>query len=495
MPLRTYSPELSHWRVITDAEIEQMRDAALRVLDATGFRFRSREILERLERRGLRVDYATMTARATPAQMAVVEENARRHAMTTVAEATHQPTMKATEGSLLRRPLPGPEQVGHNFTLYYDDTEGVRRGATLQDIRNVVKAWHMMPEIAHTGPCMTAQDAPPAIEPILSTVETMRLTDKINGCPELILAGQLPYLEELETILAGSEVKYHTNGCSVNHFTMDERACQCLLAVARNGLENWWTNSCPVAGANAPVTLAGAAVVGIAEQMGAWLAGWAFNEDVALSSIPLAGIFDMRTGRVMFCTPETIVIDAAMYQYFYRLYGIRIGLCAGYTDAKTPGMQAINDKMLKALAYGWFTDHVGQQTGTLEAGNAYSPTQQVIDLELNRQVAQLARGMDVSADALALAEIERYAADETSSFLMMDHTLDHWREQFWFPMLMDRTAWSSPEEERARERQIVERAETRWRDALRRYEPPALDAEQLRAAEEVLDHARRSLLN
>ncbi len=494
MPYRTEIPELPHWRVITDAEIEQMRAAVLHILDSSGFRFCSQDILERLERRGLRVDYATQTVRATPAQMAAVEDTARRHAMRTIADLAHQPATQATGSALLRRPLPGPEQVGHNFTLYYDYTEGERRGATVQDIRNVVRAWHMMPEIAHTGPCMTAQDAPPPIEPILSTVETMKLTDKINGCPELILAEQLPYLEELETIISGSEVKYHTNGCSVNHFTMDERACECLVAVAQNGLENWWTNSCPVAGANAPVTLAGAAVLGIAEQMGAWLAGWAFNEDVTLSAIPLSGIFDMRTGRVMFCTPETIVIDAAMYQYFYRLYGMHIGLCAGYTDAKTPGMQAINDKMLKALAYGWFTDHIGGQTGTLEAGNAYSPTQQVIDLELNRQIAQLAHGIDVSPETIALPEIERYAADENASFLMMDHTLEHWRGQFWFPRLMDRTAWSSAEEERAREQQIIERAEAGWRDALRRYEPPALDPDKLKAADDILTHARQALL-
>jgi trimethylamine:corrinoid methyltransferase-like protein len=493
MPIRTDIPELNHWRVISDPEIEQLRDAVLSILDSTGFRICSREILERLEKRGLRVDYATMAVRPTPAQMAAVEENARRHAIASLEDATRQRAIQAGGSTLLRAPLPGPESVGHNYTLYYDYTEGVRRGATLDDIRNVVKAWQMMPDIGETGPCMTAQDAPPPIEPILSTVETMRLTDKIRRCPELILPEQLPYLEELETIMSGETVTYHTNGCSVNHFTMDERACGCLLAVAKNGLENWWTNSCPVAGANAPVTLAGATVVGIAEQMGAWLAGWAMNEEVALSAIPLAGIFDMRTGRVLFSTPETILVDCAMYQFFYRLYGLRIGLCAGYTDAKVPGVQAINDKMLKALAYGWYIDQVGGQCGTLEAGNAYSPTQQVIDLELNRQIAQLTKGMEVSAEQMAVAEIEQYARDERGSFLLMDHTLDHWRDVLWFPKLMDRTAWTTPEEERRKEMQIVESAEHRWRDALRRYQRPDLDDEKIRAAEDVLAAARELL--
>ncbi|MHB0859452.1 MAG: trimethylamine methyltransferase family protein [Anaerolineae bacterium] len=472
--------ELSHWRVVTDAEIERIHAGALRILDRVGFRILSRPILERLEARGLRVDYATHSVRATPAQMARVEETARSHA-------------SPVPESVLRRPLPTRQRVGHNYTCYYDWTEGERRPATLQDVRNVVRAWHMLPEVTETGPCMTAQEVSPAIEPIRSTVEVMRLTDKIRHCPEMMLAEQLPYLEELETILKGEQVRYHTNGCSVNHFTLDERAADCLLAVARNGLTHWWVNSCPVVGASAPVTLAGAAVMGMAETLGGWLAGWALNEDVELSAIPLTGVMDMATARVLFSTPETILVDAAMYQCFYRLYGIRIGLCIGYTDAKTPGMQAINDKLLKSLAYGLFTDALGGQTGTLDAGNVYSPTQQVIDLELNRQTAHLARGMDVTDVTLALDEIEAFAGEPQSSFLSTDHTLTHWREVLWHPKFMDRTAFAPAEEERGRELYMLERAERHWREALARYCPPDLDAGKIRAAEAVLARATDAL--
>jgi trimethylamine--corrinoid protein Co-methyltransferase len=496
MPTGTKVPALYHWRILTDGEIERIRAAALRTLERVGFRIRSHEILQKLEKRGLRVNYATFTVWPTVAQMERVEEAARARAVRVdrVEEASRFQDSQVIAEPLLRRPLPAGESVGHNYSCYYDWTEKTRRPATLQDIRNVVKAWHMLPEIAETGPCMTAQDVPPPIEPLVSTVEAMKLTDKIRRCPELILAPQLPYMEELETIMQDRQVRYHANGCSLSNFTMDERACQCLLAVAKNGLEYWWTNSCPVMGANAPVTLAGAVVIGVAEMMGGWLAGWAVNEDVTLGAIPLAGVMDMRTTRVLFCTPESILADCAMYQYFYYMYGMRIGLCAGYTDAKIPGIQAMHDKMLKALAYGLFTDQIGGQTGTLEAGNIYSPTQQVIDLELNREVAQLARGMEVNDETLALAEIEQFFLQERGSFLLMDHTLKHWREALWLPKLMDRTSFEAQEAELEKDRQIVERAEAIWRDALQRYEPPAIDEGKLRAAEDVLARAKRALL-
>jgi len=480
--LRTDLPELHHWRVITDGEIERIREGALRLLQKAGFRILSRPILERLEQRGFQVDYPSGTVRPTPRQMAQVEETALRNAP------------PINDEPLLRRALPAGESVGHNFTCYYDAREGIRRAATLQDIRNVVKAWHMLPEIAQTGPCMTAQDVPYSIEPIASTVEALKLTDKIHHCPELMLAEQLPYLEELETLLNDRPVRYHVNGCSVNHFTMDERACRCLLAVARNGLEGWWINSTPVAGASAPVSLAGATLVGVAETLGGWLAGWALNEGVRLSAIPLAGIMDMRTTRSLFSTPETILIDCALYQFFYRLYGIQIGLCAGYTDATVPGMQAVNDKLLKSLAYGLFVDFLGGQTGTLSAGNIYSPTQQMLDLEINRQAAQLAHGFEINSETLALNEIEQYASDERASFLMMDHTTHNFRQALWRPQFLNRLAFESAAEERRNDLATVERAEARWREALARYSPPELDEAKIKAAEGVLAHARQTLL-
>jgi trimethylamine--corrinoid protein Co-methyltransferase len=341
---------------------------------------------------------------------------------------------------------------------------------------------------------MTAQDVDYRLEPIVSTVEVMKLTPKIQNCPELMAASQLPYLEELETIMSGKSIHYHTNGCSVNHFTMDERACECLLAVAKNGLEGWWINSTPVAGASAPVTLAGATVVGVAETLGGWLAGWAMNENASLSAIPLAGMMDMRTTRALFSTPESILVDCALYQFFYRLYGIRIGLCMGYTDATVPGMQAINDKMLKSHAYGLFLDSIGGQSGTLSAGNIYSPTQQIIDLELNRQTAQLARGIEVSSITLALEEIEQYARDISQSFMMMDHTAHNWRGELWMPNILNRKAFESAEDERKNDANIILRAEQRWRGALKAYSPEGVDPLKVRAAEEVLTHAKKNLL-
>jgi trimethylamine:corrinoid methyltransferase-like protein len=246
------------------------------------------------------------------------------------------------------------------------------------------------------------------------------------------------------------------------------------------------------------VTLAGGVVYGIAETLGGWLAGWALNPDVELNAIPLSGMADLRTGRILFSTPETVLVDSALYQFFEHFYGIRIGLCTGYTDAKTPGMQALNDKLLKSLGYGWFIDRVGGQTGTLEAGNTYCPTQQVIDLELNRQTAQLLRGIPYSAETAAVDEMLAILQGSERSFLTSAHTLAHMRDTLWTPRqaprLFDRGGYSTDEEEGRKSCEMVEQAEAGWRGALARYEPAGVDPDKVRAAAQVVERAREHLL-
>jgi trimethylamine:corrinoid methyltransferase-like protein len=137
---------------------------------------------------------------------------------------------------------------------------------------------------------------------------------------------------------------------------------------------------------------------------------------------------------------------------------------------------------------------LGGQSGTLSAGNIYSPTQQIIDLELNRQTAQLARGIQVSSNTLALEEIEQYARDTRQSFMMMDHTAHNWRGELWMPYILNRKSFERAEDERKNDAGIVQRAEQRWRGALAAYTPEGIDPLKVRAADEVLNHAKKKLL-
>lgn len=483
MPLLPDSSYLSYIRLLDDAEIERIYAGAVRVLCQSGFRIQNREILERLENQGARVNFTQEVFWPSMDMLRRLEESVRRSAV--------NPTRTCL---LRRRQFPG-NVITYNGTLIYDWTEGVQRAATLRDVEDMLKTCHMLKEVKAFGPTITAQDVPAVIEPIVSFALGIETTDRPVLRVELVLPQQLPYLEELDSITQERPVRYNYDGCAINNFTVDERAMGCLTATwKRNGLANWEVYSCPVAGATAPVTLAGSVVVGVAETLGAWFAGWALNEEAGLSAMPCAGVLDMRSGRVLFSCPEALMINVGIYQVFDRMFGLQIGMLADYTDAKVPGLQAMHDKMLNALTYAWLTGQLNMQRGTLEAGKVFSPTQMIIDCELNDELVNLANGLEVSDETLALELILSLGPMNGKSYMDKDHTIRNYRRSLWYPALMDRTNWDSPACEREKELVVLRKAEARWREALARYERPNIPDEKIRAAREVVARARKHLL-
>jgi trimethylamine--corrinoid protein Co-methyltransferase len=463
-------------------EIQRLWEGAIRVLLTTGFRIQSEEILKRLEKRGAEVNWAEQVFRPTRAMVDALIDTAQRRAPI------------STPSAILRCAPTGSDTITYNGTLMYDSEQRAQRPATLRDVEDMLKVCHVLPETADFGPTVTAQDVPTLIEPIVSFALAIQTTDAIVHRVELVLPQQLPYLEALDSITQGREVRYTYDGCAVNNFTVDARAMECLLATwRRNGLEEWSVYSCPVAGASAPITVAGSVVVGLAETLGAWFAGWSLNEEARLLATPCSGVMDMATTRVLFSAPEAILSDAGIFQVLFAMTGVRAYMLADYTDAKAPGMQAMNDKVSKSLAYAWLTGQLNRQRGTLEAGKAFSPTQMVIDFELNRQIDRLARGIEVDDESMGLGLIEQFGPRFGTTYLGAEHTARHFRSAQWMPRLMDRTCWEGPAAELRKERQIVERAEARWRKALKSYERPNIPEEKMRAVDEVVTAACRQL--
>ena len=470
-------------RIFTDDEIDRIYQGAVRVLLKTGFCVKEQRILERLEKRGARVDYARQVFWPTREMIGALEECARRNANRPPPE------------DVLRRTPPEGERLNKNVTLYYDWQEGIQRPAVLQDIRDLLKVCHALPEVVQVGQLMTARDVPPPIEPIVSLAEAIRTTDKPETNIEVILEGQIQFLDELHTIKQGRQVRYRHDFSSVNRFTIDERSTGVLMDVwGRNGLESWGINSCPIAGATAPVTVAGAVALSVAETLGGWFAGWALNDDVRLNSTPASAVLDMRTTRVLYSAPEAVLIDSGHFQVFDRVLGVQTGVLADYCDGKVPGMQAVHDKVFKGMAYWLLTGQVGRRMGNVQAGKAVSPTQMMIDFELNRELERLAGGVEVTEETLALDVIEKYGMDFGLTYIEADHTYRNFRKSIWHPELMDRSAWRSPEEERKKERKMLLEAEAKWRDALARYEPPDIPDETIRAVDAVVERAKRELL-
>jgi trimethylamine:corrinoid methyltransferase-like protein len=76
----------------------------------------------------------------------------------------------------------------------------------------------------------------------------------------------------------------------------------------------------------------------------------------------------------------------------------------------------------------------------------------------------------------------------------MDHTVEHCRDNFWYPKLPLRAKVEAGIGWYEHSARILEKADERWRNAIATYQPIDLSDDKRRNIEQVLADARRELL-
>ncbi len=206
-------------------------------------------------------------------------------------------------------------------------------------------------------------------------------------------------------------------------------ALEIFRATAGHGIPTS-INGEPMAGVSGPVTLAGSGAVGNAEI----LAGIVINQLLepgrpCLYNLGLAHIFDMRTAIAVTGGPENALF-ARMAGQMGRFYDLPSASWVS-TESMCPDSQAALEKML-----GWQTHAAAGVSciwgvGQLESEMTISPAQAVIDNEMISFARRFRRGYDAADASLAL-DITRQVGI-AGSFLDHDHTLAHFREEFFQP--------------------------------------------------------------
>ena len=234
-----------------------------------------------------------------------------------------------------------------------------------------------------------------------------------------------------------------------------------------------------LAGAMAPVSLAGALVLQNAEA----LAGIAFSQMVNPGAPVMYGGFtsnvDMKSGSPAFGTPEYMKAQHVGGQ-LARRYGIPYrssNVCA----ANTVDAQAAFESVFSLWgAINGGTNMLMHGAGWLEGGLCCSFEKTILDIDLLQMVAEFLRPLDTSEDELALDAISEVGP--AGHFFGTEHTLARYRDAFYAPVLSDWRNFETWQE--AGEPTAIQRANTVWKQRLQTYQPPPLDP----AIKEELDN-------
>ncbi len=226
-----------------------------------------------------------------------------------------------------------------------------------------------------------------------------------------------------------------------------------------------------MAGAIAPITIAGA----VAMQNAEILAAIVLNQLVRPGAPIIYGTFTpniyMRTGAIAFGGPDLSISTLASGQ-LARRYGFPLK-SAVTNGAKILDAQAgyeTQDGLWAAVASG--ATIIAHACGWLESGLTVSREKMIIDAELIQMMNHRMRPLRVDADTLALDAIHEVGPG--GQYLECEHSLQRYRTEHYEPLVSD---WESLENWQEKGgKSVGERANGVWKKLMDEYQQPALDS-------------------
>ena len=221
------------------------------------------------------------------------------------------------------------------------------------------------------------------------------------------------------------------------------------------------------AGGSAPVTLAGAMALDLAQGLFINILRRACFGERKLSLGCYISPLDMRTGMYACGRPEKEICNVALAQ-MARRYGASFRGHTGHADAKRPSVEAGFQRALNSIPTLMACGHTTISCGLLSVDEVMSPLQMIIDDEIISALQRFAQGCEVSAETLALEVISTVGPG--GSFLETDHTLRHFRTELWEPRLFTREGFGGWQ--LSGMKNDVDKAWDIYRDIVKRDPPP-----------------------
>ena len=461
-----------------------IHEASLDVLQTTGLRLNHPAALEKLSDAGAQVDAAKEQVRL-PADMV---EKALKLTPKTFICAGRTPDFDvsiragSTEPPIVRS--------GGGVINYYDFLSKVYRPITMQDCRDVAHLVDGLENVDMAG-CPTPHDAPP------DTYDLHALKIMLQAGRKHIWAlpkdsRNLKYQLEMMTVVAGGRQALRQRPlcsgivCLIEPLYFPSDEIERLLLYGEYNLPVK-VPLVPMAGANAPYTLAGMLTHTNSEALGSLVLLQTLCPGIPTWYYALIQDMDMRTGDSLLYSPEVMLGYSGLIQ-LARHYGIPSS-AVPYATTNSQSHQIMFERgtALTLFALNGATEFGG--AGLLDGGLAMSPLALVLDDEMAAFVRRLVEGFEITQETLAVEAINRVG--HGGNFLEDPHTLQSLRRERRFkPTLFD---WRSHDLWDKNGKSILERAQDEMQNILDKHEVPPLDGPLQKELDQILQIAEEEL--
>ncbi len=471
------------FQVLTDEQINRIHAASIRILETVGVRIAHTEILTKFKQAGAEVDESVELVKIPEHLVMDSLERSGKNFCVFGRDLKNQARFGFGERNY--NSIAGEAHWVDDFCLE-------RRPASLKDVIIATRFGDALEHINIVGAMTDPQELPPSYRCVEVAAEQLKNTTKpITFWFHDRKSAQ--YVLELFAAVAGSEEEAAKHPFAypllepISPLKLPYHGVDLLFETCRYPLP---VQIGPMAqvGATAPGTLAGTLVQENAEI----LAGIALVQlirpgtPICYGGIPHA--FDMKTTQMIFAGPEQALMAVAMTQ-IGKHYGLPVYINVGLTDSKTvdaqAGMEAGITLALGALSGADIFGHLGISG----VDQASSLTMLVMQNELIGYIERLMKGIEVSDETLAVDVIASVAPE--GAFLSEMHTVEHFRQELWFPELLDREFWQAWRDTGAKN--MMSRCIEKRNEILEKHVPVPLSKEVEKDIDKILKSARRNL--
>lgn len=377
---------------------------------------------------------------------------------------------------------------GNITPKFYNYVRDRAEGGSRENLIEILKFAQAEPRIASITLPLSRQDVAPEIEQLESVLLMARATNKPLGEVDATVPEAVPFLAEMGNVL-GHEGGEFTGRCNCINppLRLEERTAETMLQRSRYHVTSMIT-SMPSIGGSGPVDIHAGVVLGTAEIVGGLILSMIIDPEAPLLGYIACTQIDMRTGNATSSTPQTVRLDAGVWQLMEKCFGggTRVGGRA-YITAKRPGLQAVVEQFLKSVGYASLVDgnvlhFVG--AGNLDNGSVISPEQFILSQEIGDGLDWLTAAPVISPPGDAaerLAECIRDGQD----FLTSEHTLAHFRDERWDPAFFQYGA------DTPTEKAILDQCHAYYMDKIQSYTPGAYPDHVIRDLEKILAKAKQ----
>lgn len=418
---------LNRFEVLSEEEIKRVDEASLDILENTGMKMMSDEIMKLLEDAGCPVDHETRIVKfprelvkkcigLVPSSFDLFDRNGNK-AMTIGDGTVHCAS-------------------GHNAVFCIDSESSERRYATVKDVEEfgIVSQWcesiqlvgaplnpmDVNPEstLLHaakalfettTKPLFLSTESTKVVNALLDMMRAVAGTDDIASKPNAILQ-----LSPSSPLFWGAD--------TVEGYAAAAKAGVPLVVLPE-----------PMSGVSSPYSVAGLLTENNAEALSGVVIAELINPGTPVLYGASWTTYDMKYSCAKIGAPESALLTVAGAQ-MAKYYGMPSHTTATNSDGNAhdehEAWESVTNNML-AMNGG---NDIVMNSGMFACGLTTSLEQLVMDNEVNRINARLMKGIDGCDEQVAADVIKEVGP--CGNFLMEDHTLDNlYSGEFWAPTI------------------------------------------------------------